>query len=182
MREIEIKIKVKNLDDLEKKLKKEGCVFCEPINQHDTTYSQGGNKSVYTCTKEGDIMLRIRRQDKNSEFNIKKQCSCESDNIEYETHISDPDSMDKTLKLIGWIPQVEVKKIRRKGKWGIYEICLDQVDKLGSFLEIEKLTDDDSDPNEVREELFDKIKVLGLDKSDEETRGYDTQIFQLESN
>jgi len=74
---------------------------------------------------------------------------------------------------------VEVKKTRKKGKWDGYEICLDKVKRLGDFMEIEKMVEDDSNPEIVREELFNKVKILGLLKEDEETRGYDTQVFQL---
>ena len=179
MREIEIKFKVKDLNFLENNLIKQGCVFSDPIIQHDITYSQKNSDLDYTCAKEGDVMLRIRRQDEKSEFNIKKQCSGESDNIEHETQISNPDEMDKILKLLNWVPQVEVKKMRKKGKWDEYEICLDKVEELGDFMEIEKMVEDDSDPEIIREELFNMVKVLGLVKEDEETRGYDTQIFQL---
>jgi adenylate cyclase class 2 len=179
MREIEIKFKVKDFKTLENDLIQQGCIFSNPINQHDITYSQRNSSLDYNCAKEGDVILRIRRQDGKSEFNIKKQCSGESDNIEHETHIDDPDEMDKILRLLDWVPQVGVKKMRKKGKWDEYEICLDKVERLGEFMEIEKMVEDDSDPEIVREELFDKVKVLGLVKEDEETRGYDTQIFQL---
>lgn len=68
--------------------------------------------------------------------------------------------------------------------------------KAKSFQEIEqKLKDKDcvlSEPisqhdtiyslkssKEVREELFKELESLGLSRTDEETRGYDTQIYQL---
>jgi len=181
MREIEIKMRVADLNKIEEKLKKAGCIFSEPINQHDTTYSKKGSTSEYTSAKEGDIILRIRKQDNKTEFNLKKQCSSESDNIECETDISDPESMHRILNELDWVSQIEVKKIRRKGKLGEYEICLDQVEKLGSFMEIEKMVDDNSDPEIIREELFKILEELGLSRKDEESRGYDTQIFQLEN-
>ena len=83
------------------------------------------------------------------------------------------------LKLLNWSPMVEVKKVRRKGKLGEYEICLDQVEQLGTFIELEKMTSDDANPEDVREELFKELESLGLSRQDEETRGYDTQIYQL---
>ncbi len=70
MREIEIKFKVKDLEILEDDLIKQGCIFSDSISQHDITYSQKNSDLYYTCAKEGDVMLRIRRQDGKSEFNI----------------------------------------------------------------------------------------------------------------
>jgi len=66
-------------------------------------------------------------------------------------------------------------------KFKEYEICLDRVEKLGDFVEIEKMTEDSADPKEVRKELFDVMKQFGFSEKDEETRGYDTQIYQLEN-
>lgn len=41
--------------------------------------------------------------------------------------------MHNMLLLMGYVPQVEVKKSRRKGKLGEYGVCMDTVEKLGNF-------------------------------------------------
>jgi len=180
MREIEIKLKVKDLDFLEKELEKAGCAFSEPITQHDVIYSAKSIEEEFDKSKEGDVIIRIRKQNGRAELNLKKQKTYEMDNLEYETEIKDPEEMHQILLILGWKPQIEVKKIRKKGKLGNYNICLDKVEKLGEFVEIEKITDDNDDPQVVRKELFDIAKQFGFMESDEETRGYDTQIYQLE--
>lgn len=58
-------------------------------------------------------------------------------------------------------------------------ICLDEVEELGSFVELERLTNEDVDPVKVSEELYQKLESLGLSRDDEEKRGYDTQLYQL---
>lgn len=179
MREIEIKIKVENLEEINQQLKEKGCELSDPISQHDVIYSKGGSTEEWQSAKEGDIILRIRRMKDAAQFNLKQQRSGEMDNIEYETEIQDPEAMHKILLLLGYRPEVEVKKMRRKGKLGEYEICLDEVEKLGSYIEVEKLTSDDANPQKVREELFRVIESLGLSRKDEETKGYDTQIYFL---
>lgn len=179
MREIEIKVRVKDLAGLEKKLALRGCVLSAPISQHDVIYSVGGSGQEFQSMKEGDIVIRIRHLKDTAELNLKKQQSNEMDNIEYETEVKDPKIMDGILREMGYIPEVEVKKARRKGKLGEYEICLDEVEKLGSFMEIEKLTADDIDVNVVRKELITILESLELSSDNEETRGYDTQIYQL---
>ena len=180
MREIEIKLKVGNPGELEGKLAKRGCALSAPIYQHDTVYVQADKADKAYRTKEGDIILRIRRLENGTEFTFKKQCSNEMDNIEYETEIGNPEAVHQILLAFGYVPQVEVKKIRRKGKIENYEVCLDKVEKLGDFMELEKITKDDADPDETREELFRVLESLGLSRNDEETRGYDTQVYQLE--
>jgi adenylate cyclase class 2 len=178
MREIEIKLKVANLDDLTQKLAERGCVLSAPVSQHDTIYSRGGTNEEFTSAKEGDIIMRIRRAEGIAEFNLKQQKSSESDNLEYETEIKDPEATHQILLALGYKPEIEVKKIRRKGKIGAFEICLDTVEQLGDFVELEKLTDDDANPDVVREELFAVLESLGLSRADEETRGYDTLLYQ----
>ena len=179
MREIEVKLKVADLEALEQKLKDRGCVFSAPINQHDTVYSRGDSTSEWEESKEGDIILRIRKQDDKTEFNLKQQKSSELDNLEYETKVEDPKALHQILLTIGWHPEVEVKKIRRKGKLDKYEVCLDEVESLGGFVELEKLTDENTDPIKVQEELLQVLESFGIPRSDLEVRGYDTMIFQL---
>jgi len=179
MREIEIKVKVDNLKLLEEKLKKQGCLFSDSIHQYDVIYTLRGSVEEFEEAKEGDIIPRIRRFGKVAQFNLKQQRSSESDNIEYETEVKDPEAIHNILLLLGYEPQIEVKKIRRKGKMKDYKICLDKVEKLGKYIEIEKIVDDETNPKEVRQELFQILESLGLPREDEETRGYDTQIYYL---
>lgn len=185
MREIEIKLKVNNLDLLEKDLAKAGCVFSEPISQHDVVYSsktdaENGYDSLKN-SKEGHVAIRIRYEKNTTKLTLKQQRSNEMDNIEYETEVKDPKEIHGMLTVLGWKIEVEVKKTRKKGKLGKYEICLDKVERLGNFMEIEKMTDDNDDPENVRKELFEAAKPFGFAEEDEETRGYDTQIYQLEN-
>ncbi|MEK7461768.1 MAG: hypothetical protein AAB586_01725 [Patescibacteria group bacterium] len=54
------------------------------------------------------------------------------------------------------------------------------MEKLGTFVELEKITGDNVNAEDVREELFKELESLGLSRTDEEIRDDDTQIFQLE--
>jgi adenylate cyclase, class 2 len=177
MREIEVKLRAADLDILEKKLADQGCRLSEPINQQDFIYSRKGSTEEWEESKAGHVVMRLRRQDGKAIFNLKQQRSTEMDNIEIETKVEDPEAIHQILGVLGYEPQVEVRKIRKKGKLGEYEICLDMVEGLGSFVELEKMTSDDADPVPVVEELLQKLEALGLSRKDREERGYDTQIY-----
>ncbi len=177
MREIEVKLRVKDLTAVEQKLKEIGCVLTEPIRQEDTIYTKEGSTDEFEAAKRGHVALRIRRQDDGAIFTLKQQQTGETDNIEYETKVGDPEATHNILKLLGYAPQVEVKKMRRKGKLQGYEICLDEVESLGTFVELEKLTSEDADPEKVKEELLQVLESLGLSRNDLMTRGYDTQVY-----
>ena len=180
MREIEVKIRTKDLKTVEIKLRELGYVLSAPISQQDTIYSYGDGMREWEESKEGSVVMRIRRMDGKAEFNLKKQRTNELDNLEYETTIENPEAMHAILLTLGYKPKVEVKKIRRKGKLGEYEICLDEVERLGGFVELEKLAPEDADPVAVQEELLRTLESLGLSRQDQESRGYDTQIFELQ--
>ena len=180
MREIEIKLKVGDLDKLEKDLIDNGCIFSGPISQHDRIYLSPDGYSKSGDAKEGHIAIRIRQENGKAILNLKKQKSNEMDNMEYETEVKSPGEVDKMLKALGWNSEVDVKKIRKMGKLEEFTVCLDQVEKLGNYLELEKMADDNADPAKVREELFEALKPFGLSEKDEETKGYDTLIHNLE--
>src|SRR5437588_557892 len=143
MREIEVKIKVRDLEEIKKKFVESGVIFSNPIHIHDTVYSLKGSIEEFgNPAKEGDTILRLRRLEDTAEFSLKVQKSRAMDSLEYETEVKSPEIMHDILLNLGYEPCVEVKKIRQKGKLGEYEVCLDEVEKLGSFVELEKLTDD----------------------------------------
>ena len=43
------------------------------------------------------------------------------------------------------------------------------------------MTTDDDDPEKVRDELFKELEKFGLKRDQEETKGYDTQIYLLKN-
>lgn len=179
MREIEIKFKVNNSDAILSKLKEQGCVLSEPITQHDVVYAKAGETQAWENSQTGDIILRLRHQNDKTLFTLKQQKSSEGDNIEHELEISDQGTMHSILLVLGYVPHVEVKKVRRKGKVGDYEVCYDEVDRLGTYIEFEQLVDDNANPEEVRKKLFKFAALLGLQQENEELKGYDTQIYFL---
>lgn len=180
MREIEIKLKVNNLEELEKKLIESGLVISKEITQHDVIYSHGSDPFT-DRSKEGHTVIRIRKQDGVSILTLKCQKSGELDCLEYESEVKDSDQVHEMLRILGWKPEIEVKKIRNKGRLGEYEICLDKVEGLGTFIELEKLADDNVDPEPTREEMFKILEPFGLSKKDNVLHGYDTQIYQLKN-
>ena len=180
MREIEIKLRVENLEELEEKLKAKGLVISKEVFQHDVVYSRASD-SFTDRSKEGHTVIRIRRQGDVSILTLKYQKSGELDCLEYESEVKNPEEVNEMLRVLGWTPEIEVKKLRKKGKLGEYEICLDKVEGLGTFVELEKMAADDIDPEPVREELFKVLESFGLSRENNMIHGYDTQLYQLKN-
>ncbi|MBI2065800.1 MAG: hypothetical protein HYT68_01895 [Candidatus Zambryskibacteria bacterium] len=68
MREIEVKLKAKNFEEIERKLKDKGCILSEPINQHDVIYSLKSSIDEFELVKEGDVIIQITRKNRSCEF------------------------------------------------------------------------------------------------------------------
>ena len=175
MKEVEIKARVREFATIEKKLIELGCVLSEPIRQEDVIYGRPEN-NIYEKGKEHQIAIRIRENGGKFELTAKYNLSNELDNIEHELEIGNNEEMHKILELMGWQPVVTVKKFRRKGKLGEYEICLDNVDELGNFIELEKLCEE-GDSAKIIQDLMSTLETLGVAKENRVLQGYDTLMY-----
>jgi adenylate cyclase class 2 len=178
MREIEVKAKADNLDIVSKKLKNMGCRIGEEIVQEDRIYGLPKDSDFFNEIRPEFVAIRVRKEKNRTLFTIKRNITGELDSEEFEVEVSDHEEMDKALKAMGYIIEVEVKKRRRTCKVKDYELCLDAVENLGSFIEAEKFADDDEDGTKVQRELFDFLETLGIDREDEVTSGYDTMMLE----
>ena len=174
-KEIEVKARVSDLEVLAKKLENMGVVLSEPIIQNDQTFIDESYGS-YDKFQPGRNILRIRENNGKFIFTIKQSLSNELNSIERETEIAEPEEFREALLLMGYKPAVEIHKVRRKAKYKDYEICLDEVKGLGSFVEVEKITDE-KNADEVQNKLFEFLESLGVKREDRVTNGYDTLIY-----
>ncbi len=151
-----------------------GCVFSKRLEQRDRTFLEKGITPSQIAS--GINVLRIRRQGEKSFFTLKRHDTNELDCIEKETEISDPEELEDVLKFLGCHLDVVINKKRRKTKFKGMEICLDEVEGLGFFIEVEKLTQENSDSLKIQEELFQFLESLGISREDRVINGYDTLI------
>lgn len=54
--------------------------------------------------------------------------------------VEDGDELESIILHLGFEPYVKVRKTRRTAHFGDIELCIDEVDGLGTFVEAEKLT------------------------------------------
>lgn len=174
MQEIEVKARVKNKELVLQKLDELGCMLSSPITQKDRIYIQHGATFPIAL---GDNALRIREQNNTFIFTLKQPQKNELDCIEQEVTIDDPESMDEICKLLGYYEVSQVEKIRRKCRYQEYEICLDEVKNLGTFIEVEKQVEA-GNGEAVQKELFAFLQTLGITASDQVFHGYDILLYQ----
>ena len=175
MREIEVKARVKDKDDLLAKAKALGIYFSEATSQDDTTY-----ETTMSYHDPGWNIFRIRKQSGKTILTMKYKASSRSrDNHERETVIGDAGEMADMLQRLGYARGVRIHKHRQIAKHNHLELCLDEVDDLGTFIEVEKLAADDADVDAVQESLWQLLLKLGVDPGDRVHKGYDTLMHEF---
>ena len=175
MREIELKFKVDNLDALINKLKEEQCEISTVKMQNDTIYVQNLDDIE---SKEGSVWLRVRKENDKIELNYKKQSKKKMESEEIEFEVSSYELANQFLKALGYLPWVEVNKKRRYSKYKEYNICIDEVERLGSFIELEILVDKDN-KEDYELALLEVAKKLGINPDKRINSHYDTMISEL---
>ncbi len=136
--EIEAKLKVDSLPEIEHKLAELGAEFLAEQLQTDYHFDDANT----TLTKT-DRCLRLRKQmvGKNESFFLTYKGAKERSNLkkrqEIEFEIKDADSVRKLLSALGYEQSLVVEKKRRLWKLGNCEVALDRLPLLGDFVEIE---------------------------------------------
>lgn len=184
MREVEVKVKISNLKEAKEILEEKGVVFDEETIQEDKVFlKQGISYEDLQVKANGANVLRLREQDGQVKFTLKQTQSMELDCLEAETLVEDPIEMQKAIELLGFYLAVRVKKVRQKGKLNGLTFCLDEVEELGSFVEVEKLCEDNIDAENVQKELYQILVDMGLEIEKQMFQGYDTLMyFKLKQN
>lgn len=173
IKEIEVKAKIFDKDKLLAKIQNLVGVLSEPIRQVDRVFLPLG------CSLDdklkGISVLRIRKNNDKILFTLKQSQANDLACLERELEISDEKIMLEIIELLNFYKVVEVNKMRRKCRYNDYEICLDQVEGLGDFIEVEKMTD--QDVVQTQEELFTFLESLGVKREDRVLHGYDVLMF-----
>lgn len=170
MREIEIKVRVHDKAKLEKALQEAGVKLSQAKKQHDVVYSL----PQAVDNDPGANWLRVRTEnDTKVIFTLKRSVTGEMDSIEHETEVASEAEITAIIGYLGYELYSDLTKIRRSGHLGEIELCLDEVPRLGTFIEAEKLCEEDVDYRQVAEELWRLLEKLGLSRDDHVTNGYD---------
>lgn len=100
----------------------------------------------------------------------------ESEEIEFE--VNSYEKANAFLKALGFKEWVQVNKKRRYSKYQDYNICIDEVERLGTFVEIELLVNEQNDIN-YEEQLLNVAKEIGINTDNRINSHYDTMISEL---
>lgn len=173
MREVEVKYRVRDTEVLLLALKTCGIELGAAVYQDDQAYAPQG--WAYGDAKLGVSFVRLRTVDGQHTFTLKRPAenalSCE----EYETAVADREQMHHAIVAMGFYPTVRIAKARRAATLGDLSLCVDEVEGLGVFFELERMVPDTVSGELVQAELADFVTTLGVDaERTEET--YDSLI------
>lgn len=160
--EVEIRAKVNSFDKIKERLKEIEANFIKLERQMDKIF--GAKKFLDSEHKivEGGIVARIREIDdkRNLEF---KEISREKGGIELSCEVPNVEMAEKMLKKLDFEESFTVKKTREIYSYQDFEVCLDQVEQLGNFVEIEKMLNLKEEMDNAKEECINLLKKISPD-------------------
>jgi adenylate cyclase class 2 len=167
---IEVEAKARSKPDTKERIQGLGAKFVG-VEHHCDAYFNSPQHDF----KESDEALRIRVKDQGSRLTYKGQkldLKTQS-RLELTVEIDDPEAMENILTALGFVKSGLVKKVRTKYALGQAVLALDDVEGLGSFLEVE-ISGTDSGPGsdeveadfaEKRDMVMEILARLGLEES-----------------
>ena len=150
--EVEIKSKVEDLSKVEKKLLGLGAHFLKEMKEEDEYFNHPCRDFAQT-----DEALRIRN-DGTLTYKGPKVDKDTKSREEINVEIGDRNSMRKLLISLGFLPVEKVNKKRKYYRLGEIIVTLDEVEDLGSFIEVECIGEYES----CRKKVLQLADLLGL--------------------
>ena len=141
--EIEAKLKVGSLIEVEQKLAKLGAEFMAEQAQTDYFFDNANGALI---ASDRALRLRLQAATGSERFFLTYKGAKEKDNFkkrkELDIEILEADRMEELLLALGYEKVLTVEKKRHVWKYGGCSVALDRLPLLGDFVEIEGPDDD----------------------------------------
>lgn len=160
MREVEVKYRVRDTAALLMALKVREVRLGAPVRQDDQAYAPVSWS--FGDSKLGVPFVRLRTVDGRHVFTLKRPAENAMSCDEHESEVSDRDQMHAAIVAMGFYPSVRIVKTRRTGRLGDVQLCVDEVEGLGTFLELERMIPAHLSGAAVQDELIGLVASLGI--------------------
>jgi len=177
--EVEIKVELKNPTYVEAKLN-EVAKFVRAKDQKDE-YFTPKHKDFFSLNPIKEY-FRIRCEDGKNELHY-NYLHFDEENVliktdEYEVGVSNTEMMKIILDKVDMIQKVTVTKHRKTYDYGDFEICIDFVEELGYYIEVEAKKIIGS-ARETRDNCYNVLEKVGADWKEIplEIRGYPIMVL-----
>jgi adenylate cyclase class 2 len=165
--EVEMKVRVEDLESMKKKLESLGARFQSAMEQRDEYFKPRGFES--RAQGPGDWIVRVRRSGADKMLTLKALTEISGAWVEHETGIVNEKEMRSILENMGLLNVFTLNKNRIRGRLDEFELCLDDVRELGKFLEVAL---ESEEKEAARDRIIDFLKGLGIEDKNIERRGY----------
>jgi adenylate cyclase class 2 len=160
MLEIELKVQVDTLGPIREQLNKRNAQFSGRIHEHDIYYNAPHRDFGTT-----DEAMRVRYTNEHAVITYKGAKRAKyglKAREELNTAVESGEVFEQILVRLGFVKTAEVNKWRENYRLGTAAISLDSVDELGTFVEIEVMTDlDGPDATEQINMLAKEMGIVG---------------------
>ena len=160
MLEVELKVKIPSLDPVREQLAGKNAQNCGKVHEHDIYYN-----APHRDFGKTDEAVRVRYTDDHAVVTykgpkIKKFGLKAREELNFAVECGK--TFETMLDRLGFTRTLEVNKWRETYKLGTASVSLDMVDGLGTFAEIEVMTESESDnPTALIEKIAKEIGVVG---------------------
>ena len=160
MLEFELKVRIASLDPVRKQLIRHNARFCGRVHEHDIYYNAPHRDFGVT-----DEAIRVRYTDDHAVVTYKGaklKTSALKAREELNLVVDSGAVFEQMLDRLGFTRTAEVNKWRENYRLSDAAITLDEVEGLGTFVEIEILAEDENSGTAARiEEIAKEIGVCG---------------------
>lgn len=175
--EIEIRARIDNINQLEKKIK-----LLENIKETKSNDRQVDIYLKHEKDTKRKMVIRIRKNytDNKALLTFKGSAPEGITDIawdDYDTPILNPEKLEKILLNNGYVYVCIIDKIRQSFSFKNYEINIDNIRDLGLFIEIEK-NGEESEVNNIKKDILKTLINLGIKKEDLIEKGYVSLILE----
>ena len=160
MLEVELKVKIPSLDPVREQLAGKNAQNCGKVHEHDIYYN-----APHRDFGKTDEAVRVRYTDDHAVVTykgpkIKKFGLKAREELNFAVECGK--TFETMLDRLGFTRTLEVNKWRETYKLGTASVSLDMVDGLGTFAEIEVMTESENDnPTDLIEKIAKEIGVVG---------------------
>ena len=161
-RKMEMEIKARAPEGVESRIKELGASFDRAVKQRDIYFN-------HPCRDFGvtDEALRIRYEDGRAYMTYKGPKIGEKGKVreELEFAVEDGEKAESLLEKSGFVRYGEVSKTRRIYLLDSVSICVDSVEGLGTFVEVEILGENEPEAIGVLEDIRKKLGLRSIRES-----------------
>lgn len=145
-----------------------------PVTQRDVYFAEHGFRD--RVHGPGSAITRIRYTPSEVTLNMKRLTGHDGVWEEVETAIHDGGVAERVMEAMGAELAVIVTKTRRSGHVGEIEVQIDDVEELGTYLEVAIQVDKDT--CRARESIDQLLRELGIPADRVELRGYPVILLE----